>query len=157
MSVYACPSTAEGRVEPLNFSVGVGAVTVRVTGALVMPPAVAAILVVPAATPVASPVVLIVAVAALLLDHVKLALFTALPLESFAVAVNCAVPATVTEGDVGETVTLATETGAGLFPPVPLTAPPLHPESETAMRIMPCETSVRAIVEFVWLLGSIWP
>ena len=87
-----------------------------------MPGAVAAILVVPAATPVVSPVLLIVAVAVLLLDHVKLALFTALPLESFAVAVNCAVPATVTEGDVGETITLAMEMGAGLLPPPPLNA-----------------------------------
>jgi hypothetical protein len=122
-----------------------------------MPPAVAAILVVPAATPVASPVLLIVAVAVLLLDHVKLALFTALPLESFAVAVNCAVPATVTEGDVGETVTLATEMGAGLFPPPPLTAPPLQPEIESALRIIPCKTSVRAIIELLWPLMSIWP
>jgi hypothetical protein len=123
---------------------------------LVVPPAVAAILVVPAATPVASPVPLIVAVAVLLLDHVKLALFTALPLESFAVAVNCAVPATVTEDEVGETVTLATEMGAGSFPPPPLTAPLLHPESETAIRTMPCKTSARAIIELHCLLKSIW-
>lgn len=77
-------------------------------GALETPPAVAMMVTVPCATPVAKPLLLMVATEALLQNQAMLAPGTGLPLPSCAVAVNCCVPFTAMVADRGETTTLAT-------------------------------------------------
>lgn len=77
-------------------------------GALETPPAVAMMVTVPCATPVAKPLLLMVATEALLQNQAMLAPGTGLPLLSCAVAVNCCVPFTAMVADRGETTTLAT-------------------------------------------------
>jgi len=61
--------------------------------------------------PVARPLLLIVAVLVALLAQVNVTPLMVLPLPSFAVAVNCCVAPTVMDGELGETVIVAT-TGA---------------------------------------------
>jgi hypothetical protein len=92
-----------------------GGVTVSVSAGLVMLPDEAVICVVPALTPVASPLLLIVATPVALLDQAKVTPLIVLPLASFAVAVNCCVAPTVIVGDAGDTVMLATVGILGLF------------------------------------------
>jgi hypothetical protein len=78
------------------------------TAGLVLPPDAAVIWVVPAATPVARPLVPMVATAFTLLAQVKDRPVMTLPFLSLAVAVNCCVAFTAIDGEVGVTVMLAT-------------------------------------------------
>src|SRR3954471_8123190 len=91
-------------------SVGIGAPPLTVIDAepATLFAAVAMIVVVPAAAPVARPVAFTVAVVVLPLDQVKVAPGTGVPLASVALAVNCCVPLTRTVAVVGATVTVAT-------------------------------------------------
>jgi hypothetical protein len=82
--------------------------TVSVTAVLVMPAVRAVIWLLPGATPVAIPAVLMVAMLGELLVQVKVCPPTVVPLESSAVAVNCCCPFTLTELVVGVTFTDAT-------------------------------------------------
>ena len=93
--------------------VGGAAVTVSVVDPLT-PPLVAVIVVVPAATAVASPLALIVATLALLDVHVIVRPVSTFPLASLRTALNCtpAAPTTI-DGAVGDTVTEATVGGGG--------------------------------------------
>ena len=85
-----------------------GAVTVSVSGELVTPLADAVICVVPALTPVARPLLLIVATPVALLAHVNVTPLMALPLLFLAVALNCWVAPTAIEGDTDEREMVAT-------------------------------------------------
>ncbi|HVA55535.1 MAG TPA: hypothetical protein VNI53_07045 [Gammaproteobacteria bacterium] len=95
------------------FSVGL---TVRAAAVLVTPEALAVTLVLPAATPVAKPVLLIVATPALLEAQVKLTPLMVLPEESMAVAMNCWAAPTAMLTLVGDTVMEA----IAVLPPPPL-------------------------------------
>src|SRR5437660_12365187 len=77
------------------------------------PSLVAVIVAVPAATPFTSPLLLTVAILVLLLAHVTVRPVSAVPAESFGVAVSCAVAPTDTLGAAGLTVTAATGAAAG--------------------------------------------
>lgn len=81
-------STVVGPVE-LTLTAGCVAVIVSVLAELVTPPADAAILVVPVLTPVARPLLLIVATPVALLAQVNVTPLMVFPPLSFAVAVNC--------------------------------------------------------------------
>jgi hypothetical protein len=85
-----------------------GAVRVSVSGELVTPLAAAVICVVPTATPVAKPLLLIVAILVALLAQVNTTPFMVLPLVSFAVAVNCCVVFIAIDGEAGDTAMDAT-------------------------------------------------
>jgi hypothetical protein len=85
-----------------------GGVTVSVSAGLVTPPDEAVICVVPALTPVARPLLLIVATPAALLDQANVTPLMVLPLLSLAVAVNCCVAPTAIDGEAGEIAMLAT-------------------------------------------------
>ena len=87
-------------------------VTVRRAGALATPEALATMVTVPGASPVASPLPSMVAVPEKLQDQLKMAPVMALPLASSAVAANCWVAFTATEADIGEmeTDTMGCET-----------------------------------------------
>ena len=90
------------------IEVTTGGVTVKVIAALVMLPEAAVILVAPVATPVARPVLEMVATALVLLAQVKVRPVRMLPFLSLAVAVNCWVAKTAMEGAAGDTVMVAT-------------------------------------------------
>jgi len=85
-----------------------GGVTVNVIAALVTLPEVAVIFVVPTATPVATPLLLIVATLLVPLAHVNVRPVITFPFASFAVAVNCWVANTATDFEAGVTVMVAT-------------------------------------------------
>src|SRR5436190_1469154 len=74
----------------------------------------------PATFPVTSPLVLTVATAVLLLDHVIVRPDSGLPFASFGVAVSCTVLPSFTEAGAGVTVTDATGTVVTVMPAVPL-------------------------------------
>src|SRR6266576_638182 len=100
---------------------GAGLTTTVATGTSVtvaaavpaFPSLVAVIVAVPAATPFTSPLLLTVAILVLLLAHVTVRPVSAVPPESFGVAVSCAVAPTDTLGAAGLTVTEATGAAAG--------------------------------------------
>src|SRR5439155_8544303 len=75
------------------------------------PSLVAVIVAVPAATPFTSPLLLTVAILVLLLAHVTVRPVSAVPAESFGVAVSCAVCPTIRLAVAGATATEATGTG----------------------------------------------
>jgi hypothetical protein len=101
-------------------------VTVRVTGALVIPFADAVICVVPGSKPMAKPLpALIVATLGVLLAQPKAAPTMMLPLLSCAAAVICSVPLTAIDDGIEVIVTM--ETPGGADPLVP------HPERVRAM------------------------
>src|SRR5207302_1390380 len=98
---------------------GAGLTTTVATGTSVtvaaavpaFPSLVAVIVAVPAATPFTSPLLLTVAILVLLLAHVTVRPVSAVPAESFGVAVSCAVAPTDTLGAAGATATEATGIG----------------------------------------------
>src|SRR6266446_1416863 len=100
---------------------GVGLTTTVVTGTSVsvtaalpaFPSLVAVLVAVPAATPFTSPLLLTVAILVLLLAHVTVRPVSALPPESFGVAMSCTVCPTWGLAVAGETATEATGAGAG--------------------------------------------
>jgi hypothetical protein len=75
-----------------------------------VPRLVALIVALPVATPVANPVEETVAMAGLDETHVIGCLDSAVPVESFGVAVSCLVAPTSTDAEVGESTTLVTGT-----------------------------------------------
>src|SRR5437879_7512173 len=86
--------------------------SVTVTAAVpAFPSLVAVIVAVPAATPFMSPLLLTVAILVLLLAHVTVRPVSAVPAESFGVAVSCAVCPTVRLAVAGATATAATGIG----------------------------------------------
>jgi len=102
-------------------------VTVRVTGALVIPFADAVICVVPGSRPITDPLpALIVATLGVLLAQLKVAPLMMLPLPSFAVAVSCSVPLTAID-ERGEVIVTVGTPGVAA-PPVP------HPDRMRATR-----------------------
>jgi hypothetical protein len=98
----------EGEAGDTVMDATTGAVRVSVSGELVTPLAAAVICVVPTATPVAKPLLLIVAIVVALLAQVKATPLMVLPLLSFAVAVNCCVVFIAMDGEAGVTVMDAT-------------------------------------------------
>src|SRR5437016_6076812 len=82
------------------------------------PSLVAVIVAVPAATPFTSPLLLTVAILVLLLAHVTVRPVSAVPAESFGVAVSCAVCPTVRLAVAGATATEATGIGVTVIPAV---------------------------------------
>src|SRR6266853_4354523 len=88
---------------------GSGACTVTADVPL-LPSLVAVIVAVPPATPLTSPLLLTVAILVLLLAHVTVRTVSAVPAESFGLAVSCAVCPTVRLAVAGATATVATGT-----------------------------------------------
>ena len=84
--MYAIPTVPFGKDVVLMAR---GTDTVRTAAALVTPEALAVMLLLPAATPVAKPELLIVATLVLLEAQVNVTPLIGLPLASLAVAVNC--------------------------------------------------------------------
>ena len=99
-------------------------VTVKVSALLVTPFAAAVICVAPGDTPVARPLLLIVATLVALLAQVKVSPVMVFPLLSFAVAVNCWVAFTVIVGEAGVTVIVATGPGVTVKASALLVTPP---------------------------------
>ena len=105
---------------------GAGLTTTVATGTSVtvaaavpaFPSLVAVIVAVPAATPFTSPLLLTVAILVLLLAHVTVRPVSAVPAESFGVAVSCAVCPTVRLAVAGATATEATGIGVTVIPAV---------------------------------------
>src|SRR6266702_3080567 len=87
------------------------------------PSLVAVIAAEPVATPVTTPLLLTVATAGTLVDHVTVRPLSRLPAESFGVAVNWTVAPTRIVAELGATVTEATGTGATVTAAVPLFPP----------------------------------
>src|SRR5439155_1241822 len=83
------------------------------------PSLVAVIVAVPAATPFTSPLLLTVAILVLLLAHVTVRPVSAVPAESFGVAVSCAVCPTIRLAVAGATATEATGTGVTVTAALP--------------------------------------
>ena len=81
--------------------------TVSVAGWLFTEPALAMMVTVPGATPVASPLASMVAVPEKLQNQAKVTFGTGFPLASIATAENCCVLPTATVVDIGEITTLA--------------------------------------------------
>src|SRR6266566_2995032 len=107
-----CPLATGSRVGSATDPDGRGACTVTADVPL-LPSLVAVTVAVPAATPFTSPLLLTVAILVLLLAHVTVRPVSAVPAESFGVAVSCAVAPTDTLGAAGLTVTAATGAAAG--------------------------------------------
>jgi hypothetical protein len=120
VAVNCCVAFAaiDGEVGATVIVATTGAVTVRVSLPLVTPPVAAVICVVPALTPAAKPLLLIVATPVTLLAQVKVTPLITCPLLSSAIAVNCCVPKTPMDGVAGVTVMVATVAG-GFDPPPP--------------------------------------
>src|SRR5438309_873382 len=106
---------------------GAGLTTTVATGTSVtvaaavpaFPSLVAVIVAVPAATPFTSPLLLTVAILVLLLAHVTVRPVSAVPAESFGVALSCAVCPTVRLAVAGATATEATGTGVTVTAALP--------------------------------------
>src|SRR6266566_2449221 len=104
-----CPLATGSRVGSATDPDGRGACTVTADVPL-LPSLVAVTVAVPAATPFTSPLLLTVAILVLLLAHVTVRPVSAVPAESFGVAVSCAVCPTVKLAVAGATATEATGT-----------------------------------------------
>src|SRR6266481_2672912 len=112
--------------------------SVTVTVALpVFPSLVAVIVAVPAATPLTSPLLLTVAILVLLLAHVTVRPVSAVPAESFGLAVSCAVCPTVRLAVAGATATAATGTAVTV-----IAAVLLLPSLVAVMVVAPAATPV---------------
>src|SRR5207244_1893268 len=98
---------------------GGGGVPTAIAALPVLLSDVAVISAVPFATPVTSPLVLTVAIVALLVDHVTTRPVNTLPLASFVAAVSCVVWQGWTAADVGVTLTVATGTCVTVMLDVP--------------------------------------
>jgi hypothetical protein len=114
-------------------------VTVSVTALLVTPPDAAVIWVVPAKTPVASPLLLLIwATVVALLVHVKLGLLIVSPALSLATAVNWSVAFTAIDGEPAVTVIVATAPGVTVSVIALLVTPP----DEAVICVVPAKAPV---------------
>jgi hypothetical protein len=115
LNCWVPPTATEGDAGDTVMVATAGEVTVSVSAELVTPLAEAVIWDVPALTPVARPLLLTVATLGAPLAQVNVTPLMTLPLLSFAVALNCCVLPTATEGDDGATAMVATECVLELF------------------------------------------
>src|SRR5438132_2114839 len=117
----SCTVPPTGRVAGAGLTTTVATGTSATVTAAVpaFPSLVAVIVAVPAATPFTSPLLLTVAILVLLLAHVTVRPVSAVPAESFGVAVSCAVCPTVRLAVAGATATEATGTGVTVTAALP--------------------------------------
>src|SRR6266576_175414 len=108
------------QVSELIWQPGGGAGWTVIVAVPLCPSLVAAIVAEPAAMPVTSPLLLTVAAAVLLLDHVTARPDNVLPLASLGVAVSCTVLPAGTLAEAGETATEATATSVTVIVAVPV-------------------------------------
>ena len=144
MNCCVWPSVIEGVAGVTAIDERVGAVTVRIVEP-VMEPDVAVIVVLPCATDVASPALLIVAM--LVADEAQVTVpvrFCVLPLEYVPVAVNCCIRPSVIEGLVG--VTAIDTRVAGLT--VRTVEPAIDPEVAEIV-VLPVATEVASPVPLI--------